>query len=106
MGYYVYSGRGGPLIPSQSSPPLVHQPSWITEEQIRSTQLRTQGMSGIVSPQILQLEFRDIQASSEGEEEDPCGRDQGLEQLGYVSGGTMKMCAEEVSTSVNVHMSL
>ena len=72
-----------------SSPPSSHpfQLSILSEEQIRSAQLRIQESSGIVlSPQVLQPMFRPMQSSSEGEGETPCGSDQGLEQLTDVSG--------------------
>ena len=55
--------------------------------------------------------FRAVQSSSEGEGEAPCGSDQGLEQLGDVSGSNVEVFAEEeVNMSVctrlcrNVHM--
>ena len=82
-----------------SSPPSSHpffQLSILSEEQIRSAQLRIQESSGIVlSPQVLQPMFRPMQSSSEGEGETPCGSDQGLEQLTDVSGSNVEVYAEE-----------
>lgn len=70
--------------------------SILSEEQIRSAQLRIQESSGIVlSPQVLQPMFRAVQSSSEGEGETPCGSDQGLEQLADVSGSNVEVYAEE-----------
>ena len=80
------------------SPPSSHpfQLSILSEEQIRSAQLRIQESSGIVlSPQVLQPMFRAVQSSSEGEGETPCGSDQGLEQLADVSGSNVEVYAEE-----------
>ena len=93
-------GVGSP-ISSLPSSPLVPQPSCI-EEQIRSTQLRVQGLFGSVSPhgQVLQQApvFSGNQTNSEGEEEeDPCGSDEELEQLGDVCGNNEEMGSEEVS---------
>ena len=79
--------------------------SILSEEQIRSAQLRIQESSGIVlSPQVLQPMFRAVQSSSEGEGDAPCGSGQGLEQqLGDASGSNVEVYAEEeVNVSVCV----